>query len=106
MTPEEIYDSEIAPALKQLSERCSELGFNMVAVVEWEQDRSGYTLSLDTRDDAKFFPGPAMRMAAMAAKAGSNLDKLLMGLIRDCRKYGHSSAYMTILDNDLRKNNV
>lgn len=77
---EATYDAEIAPALLKVVERCKELGFHLVAHVEWYPGETGIT---------QFVPEGAsvqMRMTQLAAHAHGNFDSLGMAMLNtfDC----------------------
>ena len=79
---EQAYDDEIAPKLREIVDRCKELGIHMVAHVEWADSGSGIT---------QFVPDGAsvqMRMTQLAAHCHGNFDALGMNLLRsdiDCK---------------------
>ena len=83
MTKEEaeaIYDTEIAPALLAVVERCRELDFSLVAHVEWHQGETGVT---------QYVPDGAslqMRMTQFAANSHGNFDQLGINMLKnfDC----------------------
>jgi hypothetical protein len=82
MTNEEYYDQEIAPALLEISKKCKERGFSMVATVEYDKDARGST----------FLRGPntglEMVMLELCAKAGTNVDRYMLSLRRFCEESG------------------
>ena len=88
---EKIYDEEVAPVLAALVKRCGELGFSMVARVEWMPGESGRTefLALDA--------SVGQKMTHWAAQADGNVDSLLLAVERHARKTGHSSLYLKVL---------
>ena len=90
---ESFYDDEIAPKLMKLAKRCEERDMSLVALCEFERGDSGATLTV--RENA----GCSMRMVRYATQAFGNVDKLIMALIADGKKYGHSSMYLTMLEN-------
>lgn len=100
MTNEEIYDAEIAPALLKISQRCQELGFPFVACVEWEQKEGqrGRTEFCPPTNNPETRPTAAQLLVHYAARSNGNVDALLMGVMKDSRKYGHSSIYLKMLD--------
>lgn len=90
-TNEQFYDEQIAPALLALAERCKERGMSLVATVEYEPKARASTFSLT--EEACL----AMRMLAMCANAGENVDAYMIGLTRYCRENGvdtSSSIYL------------
>lgn len=75
------YDAEIAPLLMVAAKRCEELGYPMVAVVEYGSDQRAETRVLSA--DA----GLPMIMLAMVSKHGRNVDGLLINLIKHCNQH-------------------
>lgn len=63
------YDAEIAPLLLAAAKRCEELGYPMVAVVEYEPGERGETRVLPES------AGLPMLMLAMVAHHGTNAKK-------------------------------
>lgn len=84
---EELYDREIAPKLKELSEACQRAGMPFVALVEYEPGQEGRT---------EFMPATAsllMHMTAFAARSGRNIDGFFIALSRFCaRRHIDTSA--------------
>lgn len=76
------YDAEIAPLLMAAAKRCEELGYPMVAVVEYEPGERGETRVLPSTASLPMF------MLAMVAHHGQNIDGLLINLIRHCNREG------------------
>lgn len=95
MTPEEIYDTEIAPGLRKISLRCQELGFPFVAQVEWKRGETGRT---EFCPDKEHRPSAAQLLVHYAARSHGNFDALIMAVIKDSEKYGHSSMYLRLLN--------
>jgi hypothetical protein len=96
MTNEEIYDTEIAPQLLNISVRCRELKMPFVASVEYERGKSGRTefcpnLNGDER------PSTKQLFVHYAARCNGNVDALIMAIIKDAEKYGHGSMYLHML---------
>lgn len=100
MTNEKIYDTEIAPKLLEIAERCQVLGFPMVAAVEWENSEGnrGRTEFCPSTNDPATRPTAAQLLVHYAARSNGNVDALIMGIIKDARKFGHSSLYLQMLD--------
>jgi hypothetical protein len=96
MTPEQIYDAEIAPALLKIAQRCQELGFPFVACCEWEkaEGQRGHTEFCPATTDIQTRPTSGQLLVHYAARSKGNIDALLMGVMKDSRKYGHSSIYL------------
>lgn len=91
------YDAEIAPLLLAAAKRCEELGYPMVAVVEYEPGERGETRVLPES------AGLPMLMLAMVAHHGTNVDGLLINLIRHCKKAGidmSSSMFLSKFSKD------
>lgn len=97
-TPEEIYDAEIAPALLKAAQRCQELGFPIIVSVEWERAEAsrGRTEFCPALDGDKR-PSAAQLLVHYAARCNGNIDSMLMAVLRDAEKYGHSSIYLRML---------
>lgn len=96
MKPEKIYDTEIAPALLKIAQRCQELGFPFIACVEWERadGQRGHTEFCPATDNQETRPTSGQLLVHYAARSKGNIDAMLMGVINDSRKYGHSSIYL------------
>ena len=97
MTNEEIYDAEIAPALLKIMQRCQELGFPMVASVEWEVGETGSTEFRPATNGTGPRPSAKQLLVHYAARCHGNIDSMLMAVIRDAEKFGHSSMYLYLL---------
>lgn len=94
MTPDDleaIYDDQIAPLLMQAAKLAEENGISLVAKTEWG-DRSGTTKTLS-------HPSVAMRILELVTRTGDNVDGLFMALMRYGRERGHSSIYLSMLEN-------
>lgn len=76
------YDAEIAPLLMAAAKRCEELGYPMVAVVEYAPNERGETRVLPEG------AGLPMLMLSMVAHHGQNIDGLMINIIRHCKKAG------------------
>lgn len=76
------YDAEIAPLLLAAAKRCEELGYPMVAVVEYAPDERGETRVLPAGASLP------MLMLSMVAHHGRNIDGLMINVIRHCNKAG------------------
>lgn len=94
MTPAEreaFYDAEIAPALRELAERCKANGLSFLAAVEWEPGETGRT----------FYTTPPvglpLRWADLAIRVNGNVDALIFALMRDAREVGHGSICLSKL---------
>lgn len=80
---EEEYDKEIAPMLLAVAERCRDLGYPMVAVVEYGPDQRG-----ETRVLQEGLPSLPIAMLMMLSKHGNNIDGFLINLMRHCNEHG------------------
>lgn len=79
---EELYDSEIAPELLRLADRCKELGMPFVATVEYSPGERGTTASGIAASNMD------MQVAYLAARYGSRLDELMIAMARRVREQG------------------
>lgn len=79
---EKYYDEVIAPALKEIAEKCLSNGMSMVAVVEYEPGERGRTRVMQT--DA----GLEMTMINHCAKTAPNVDGYVLGLVRYANERG------------------
>ena len=95
-TSEQIYDAEIAPELMKLAARCKELGFAMVASVEWEAGETGRTEAHGPWGE-NGIPSAKQKLVHWAARCNGNIDTFLMAVMRDAEKHGHSSIYLRML---------
>ena len=91
MTREEQYDAEVAPLLLQAAQRCEKLGMSMIANVEYAPGEHG-------RTDCEA-PGAdlAQRVVHWAARAGNNVDSLILAIMRHANEHGHSSICLKTL---------
>lgn len=100
MTNEEIYDLEIAPKLRDLCERCRELGMSFVASVEYDPEHAGRG-----RTEWQAPTKPTLQISAAqllvhwAARCNGNVDSLILAIDRMAKEYGHSSVYLQLLGN-------
>ena len=79
---EELYDEEIAPLLKLVADRCTEEKMPLVAVVEYDEGKTGTT---------SFLPENAylgMIMVNHCAKMGVNIDGYIIGLLKYAKSKG------------------
>jgi hypothetical protein len=82
---EALYDTEIGPMLLRLANACQTAGLSFVSLVEWSPGEHSMTAALAAGS------GPSMRHAVVAARAGSNVDALIMALMKEASIAGHSS---------------
>ena len=73
---EDFYDTEVAPALLDLANKCAERGLHFLAQVEYGPGEFGLTHKF--ADD----PHLAMIMLALCARAKHNIDSFIIGLLR------------------------
>lgn len=99
MTNEEIYDTEIAPALLKLCKRCQEVGMSFVACVEYDPTNHGYGRTEFQMPDEADKLSAAQRLVHWAARAEGNIDRLFMTCDRHGKEHGHSSVYLQLLGN-------
>ena len=100
MTPEEIYDAEIAPALLKLCQRCQELKMSFVASVEWDALNSGRgRTEFQMPDSGADSISAAQRLVHWAARSEGNIDRLFMACDKHGREHGHSSIYLQMAGN-------
>lgn len=95
MTNEEIYDKEIAPALKKIADRCVELKFPFLASIEYDRGLEGGIGMTEYRPADR--PSAQQLLVHYASRCNGNVDSLIMAIIRDAEKHGHTSAYLRIL---------
>lgn len=99
MTKEEIYDSEIAPVLLKLVNRCQEVGMSFVACVEYDPANQGYGRTEFQMPDEGGKLSAAQRLVHWAARSEGNIDKLMMACDKHGREHGHSSMYLQLAGN-------
>lgn len=81
MATEQEYDDVIAPMLREVAQRCSELGMSLVARVEWAPDEVGITqIGFDQNT------GVGQKLTQLAAHSRGNIDALCINAMRqfDC----------------------
>jgi hypothetical protein len=88
---EQFYDEVVAPALMDLAKQCQERGLSLVAVCQYDSDGSGTTRALTGSLQ------PHIRLTDYAAQARGNVDSLIIALVKDGEKYGHSSMFLNRL---------
>lgn len=79
---EKLYDDEIAPKLKELSEVCQRAGVPFLALVEYEPGEHGRT---------EYAPDSAslqMHIASFAARCDGDVDALVIAIARFCKRKG------------------
>ncbi len=90
LTGEAFYDTEIAPALAEITKRLP-AGMSMVAVVEYAPGERGSTLYVDPGADM------AMRMLDMLARTAPNIDAFMINLTRYAAKHGIDTSSSLIM---------
>lgn len=99
MSNEEFYDKEIAPALKQLCDKCMEREMAFVACVEFDPENQGYGRTEYQPKDEAGKLSSAQRLVHWAARSAGNIDKLFMACDKHGREHGHSSMYLSLIGN-------
>ena len=99
MDNEEFYDTEIAPILRELGEKCQDREMSFLAVCQFGEDDSDVGHTLTQQPGAS----PNFRLPSYAARSKGNMDILIGQLMLDGEKYGHGSVYLNILN---RKDDV
>lgn len=89
---EKFYDEEIAPALRELSDRCRSKGINFLAMAEFNHGEVGLTMA---REGAA---GPQFRLTSTAATAMGNVDQMMLSLLEWHRKAGSGSLFLKVLE--------
>jgi len=74
MATEQEYDDIVAPMLKAVADKCTELGMTLIARVEWEPGESGITQIGPFNSIGQF-------MTHAAAHSHGNIDKMLLSMI-------------------------
>lgn len=85
---EAFYDTEIAPELLKLGQRCRDNGLSLHAIVEWEPGETGRTRFFEERK------GISMELSDTLFFANGNIDAFLFHLMKRARKTGHSSIVL------------
>jgi hypothetical protein len=90
---EKFYDEHIAPALRELAKKCHEKGMPFLAMVGNGSD------NFNTKF-IKQWENPTVRMTFYAMQADGNIDRFLMMMENDFKKYGgvENSCYMSNLE--------
>lgn len=92
---EKIYDEKILPLMSQIIAICKEHQIAMHATFSFG-DKNYCTTHLPDVND------PTMRMMRYTAFSHGNADTLISSLMKDGKKYGHSSGYLKILEGTLK----
>lgn len=90
---EDFYDKEIAPALAELAQKCTDQGIMFVAAAEFENG-VGKTFSRARPE------GADMALITIAAKVRGNLDLLALTLAKSSFAEGHNSLVLQMFTQD------
>ena len=88
---EQVFDSEIGPALLALAKKCEDLGMPFIAVCQYKNEGTSHTAYVPEGSD------PLVRMAYYAAQSKGNVDTLVAAIRRDGEKHGHDSIVLSLL---------
>lgn len=88
---ETIYDTEIAPVLKQIGELCEKHNLPFIATVKYAEESYAITKYLGEK------PGIVMTLISFATRAKGNFDALCGYAVKYANLYGHSSACLELL---------
>lgn len=91
MTNEEWYDKEAAPKLRALIDDIRARGMSAVAVIEYAPDHRRRTVLLGPH------AGLSMKMLALCAAAGENIDGYMIALTRHCREHGIDTSASMVM---------
>ena len=87
---EKYYIEHIAPKLLEIGKDCEKHGFSFLAQCEFDKDQRAYTQ----------FLGPNYSMSILttylAISSNGNVDSLWLNIQKHARKYGHSSAFLSV----------
>jgi len=89
---EDFYDKELAPRLREISKLCKDKNLPFFGQVEFEPGRFGFD-GYTGNSDNNF----AFRMLWHAAMAAGNVEKLIISLIADGQRFGHTSPLLEAL---------
>jgi len=84
-------DSEIAPILADIAQRCENHGMGFFAAVEYNPGEFGRTITLQADSDLM------LRLCNLLAKSRTNIDALFLAIEKYARARGHNSVYLTRL---------
>lgn len=92
---EQIYDTVIAPKLKEVAELCEQHGMNFAATCEYDREYFGTTVVMPD-------PSIAMRFIIWAIESKGNLDSFIIKVSRYVKEKApvHNSMVLKILDNE------
>lgn len=85
MTNEEKYDAIVSPILRAAVEKCKELGFSMVARVEFEGEDAAVVRTPENKSAGQ-------RLAHYAALSYGDIDSLCLAILREGD--GHNSIFL------------
>jgi len=100
MSKEEIYDKEIAPLLLEAVNKCKEHDIPFVATVfyDWSEKIENYSWG-STYYIPKDCNSSHVLTSWVATRANGNADSLINWMLKHGKKYGHTSAWLTVLEN-------
>lgn len=91
MTNEEWYDKEAAPKIRALLDEASARGMSGVVVIEYAPGHRGRSSRMGPH------AGLAMKMQALCAAAGENIDGYVINLARHCREHNIDTSASIIM---------
>lgn len=92
---EKIYDTQIAPVLKQLADLCREHDMNLIAMCQFDGEQSGITMQITK-------PNISEHLIRWAIESRGNLDSLVIKASRFVadEKSRHNSMVLKLLEQD------
>ncbi len=87
---EKFYDEKVAPVLSKLAKQCQKRGMAFGAHVEFNPGETGRT-SYPTKEMSL-----ATELVLMAMKSKGNIDALIMGYEKACKREGYDLAKESI----------
>lgn len=94
MSNEAFYDAEIAPKLLEIAKACEARGMSFVAAVEYAPGETGETTVLAPRAERSIL----LEVAYWGIKCRGNIDSFMIAAEKHARRFGHSSAYLSMRD--------
>ena len=92
MTPEQVYDQEIAPLLLRAGQIAERHGIALTCLVQWAEGETGRT---ETMPHDRW---PEARLASLGVRARGNVDALISAIRKDGEKRGHNSIWLRLLE--------
>ena len=89
---EKLYEKEISPRLLEIARKCEDAGMSFVAVCEYIPNKHEQTLTLREKTS------PSMRLARYGVQCQGNVDLMISALLKDAKKYGHNSIYLSLIE--------